>query len=134
MSFVTIVPSKHNRKKKKKPMSLVSMPFVDTGFDMGLHIVAAVVLVATVAAAGIGFWKLHELPINKAHRTEHQQVGLITALTWIGFIWHWVWVLAVIVAFVDAEQALCKVRDIWKGEPSPRITNSEVNNEENKSC
>lgn len=95
-------------------MSLVNMPFVDSDLDSVLHIVASVVLVASVAAALFGFWKLHELPINKAHRTQHQQVGLITVLTWIGFIVHWVWVLAVIVAFVDAEKALCRIRDIWK--------------------
>ncbi|MDX2319720.1 MAG: MFS transporter [Moritella sp.] len=92
------------------------MPFVGTGFDTGLHIVAVVVLVATVAAVGIGFWKFHEVPIHQAHKNGHQQLTLITTLTWVGFIWHWVWVLAVIVAFVDAEQAIKKVRDIWKSE------------------
>ena len=97
-------------------MSLIGMPFVGSSADTVLHVVATVTLIITVAAAGIGFWKLHEMPINKAHRSQHKQVGLITALTWIGFIWHWVWVLAVIVAFVDAEQALIKVRDIWKGD------------------
>ena len=53
-------------------------------------------------------------PSIKAHKKQHQQIGLITALTWIGFVWHWVWVLAVIVAFVDSEKALRRVRDIWR--------------------
>ena len=97
-------------------MSLIGMPFVGSSADTVLHVVAAITLIIAVAAAGIGFWKLHEMPINKAHRSQHKQVGLITALTWIGFLWHWVWVLAVIVAFVDAEQALIKIRDIWKSE------------------
>ncbi|SGY90925.1 Putative uncharacterized protein [Moritella viscosa] len=97
-------------------MSLISMPFVGTGFNTGLHIVAAVVLIATVAAAGISFWKFHEVPIHQAHKNSHQQLTLITTLTWVGFIWHWVWVLAVIIAFVDTEQAIAKVRDIWKAE------------------
>ncbi|BAX54857.1 TPA: MFS transporter [Photobacterium damselae] len=96
-------------------MSLFSMPFVDTGVDTALHVFAGVVLIATIAAAAIGFWKIHEIPIHKAHKSDHHQIGLITALTWIGFIWHWVWVVAVIVAFVDGEQALRRIRDIWHG-------------------
>ena len=95
-------------------MSLFSMPFVDTGVDAALHGVAIVVLVGVVAAAGIGFWKVHELPIEKAHKENHQQIGLITALTWIGFLWHWVWVLAVMVAFIDSGKALRRIRDIWR--------------------
>ncbi len=94
-------------------MSLVSMPFVGSGQDLGLHVVASVVMLGSIIALAYGFWKLHELPINKAHSKQHQQIGLITALTWIGFVWHWVWVLAVICAFVDAEKALIKIRDIW---------------------
>ncbi|PQJ84908.1 MFS transporter [Aliivibrio sifiae] len=94
-------------------MSLVSMPFVGSGQDLGLHVVASVVMIGSIIALAYGFWKLHELPINKAHSKQHQQIGLITALTWIGFVWHWVWVLAVICAFVDAEKALIKIRDIW---------------------
>lgn len=112
-------------------MSLISMPFVDTGVDSLLHVVAAVVMVATVAAMAIGFWKIHELPINKAHKEDHHQIGLITALTWIGFVWHWVWVVAVFVAFVDGEKALRRIRDIWREEHSsngkPVIENNEGN-------
>lgn len=114
-------------------MSLVSMPFVGSGQDLGLHIAASVVMIGSVVALAYGFWKLHELPINKAHSKQHQQIGLITALTWIGFVWHWVWVLAVICAFVDAEQALIKVRDIWR-EPTPsqpKVTTEEPAQGEN---
>ncbi|UXI04455.1 MFS transporter [Photobacterium sp. TY1-4] len=99
-------------------MSLFSMPFVDSGVDTALHVVATVVLVGGIGAAAYGFWRIHELPIQKAHHKEHHQLGLITALTWIGFIWHWVWVVAVVIAFVDGEQALRRIRDIWKGEPA----------------
>jgi len=95
-------------------MSLISMPFVDSGVDTTLHIVAAVVLIGTIAAAIYGFWRIHELPIQKAHTKEHHQIGLITALTWIGFVWHWVWVIAVFIAFVDGEQALRRIRHIWQ--------------------
>ncbi|MGS0689549.1 MFS transporter [Shewanella sp. 0m-8] len=99
-------------------MSLFSMPFVDSGVDTALHSVAAVVMVLTVAAAAFGFWKIHDMPINKAHKEQHHQIGLITALTWIGFIWHWVWVIAVIIAFVDGEKALRRIRDVWREKES----------------
>ncbi|MCC4783598.1 MFS transporter [Vibrio lentus] len=108
-------------------MSLLSVPFVGTGADTALHVVAGVVLVATIAAACYGFWRIHELPINKAHSKEHHQLGLITALTWIGFIWHWVWVLAVIVSFVDMEKAIINLRDTWRA-PSNTSTESTSNN------
>ncbi|MFA0332120.1 MFS transporter [Vibrio cyclitrophicus] len=116
-------------------MSLVSVPFVGTGADTALHVVAGVVLIATIAAACYGFWRVHELPINKAHSKEHQQLGLITALTWIGFIWHWVWVLAVILAFVDMEKAIINLRDTWK-EPTKSDVQPEHSdkNEENPAC
>lgn len=124
-------------------MSLLSVPFVGTGADTALHVVAGVVLLATIAAAGFGFWRLHELPINKAHSKDHHQLGLITALTWIGFVWHWVWVLAVILAFVDMEKAILNLRDIWKSEPSkasltqetePTINQQQEKTMENQSC
>ncbi|MEZ9411904.1 MFS transporter [Vibrio lentus] len=111
-------------------MSLLSVPFVGTGADTALHVVAGVVLVATIAAACYGFWRIHELPINKAHSKEHHQLGLITALTWIGFIWHWVWVLAVIVSFVDIEKAIINLRDTWRA-PSNTSTESTSNNNAN---
>ncbi|PMM29050.1 MFS transporter [Vibrio lentus] len=111
-------------------MSLLSVPFVGTGADTALHVVAGVVLVATIAAACYGFWRIHELPINKAHSKEHHQLGLITALTWIGFIWHWVWVLAVIVSFVDMEKAIINLRDTWRA-PSSTGTESTSNNNAN---
>lgn len=108
-------------------MSLISMPFVDTGFDIGLHVVATVVMVATATALAVGFWKIHDLPINKAHKEQHHQVALITALTWIGFFLHWVWVVAVIVAFVDGEKALRHIRDVWREEKPNEPTMLEEN-------
>ncbi|MEL0606745.1 MFS transporter [Vibrio atlanticus] len=116
-------------------MSLVSVPFVGTGADTALHVVAGVVLIATIAAACYGFWRVHELPINKAHSKEHQQLGLITALTWIGFIWHWVWVLAVILAFVDMEKAIINLRDTWKSPTKSDVQPEQSDkNEENPVC
>ncbi|MGF1698499.1 MFS transporter [Vibrio lamellibrachiae] len=106
-------------------MSLVSVPFVGTTADTVIHVVSGLVLIATIGAVLFGFWKFHELPISEAHSKKHQQIGLITALTWIGFLWHWVWVVAVIVAFVDAEKAIISVRDTWRSAPPLNQSNEE---------
>ena len=94
------------------------MPFVDSTADVVLQVFATIVLVGTVTTLAIIFWKLHEMPLEKAHKEKHHQLGLITVLTWIGFVWHWVWVLAVIIAFVDMEKAILRLRDIWQSSPS----------------
>ncbi|WP_236783298.1 hypothetical protein [Aliivibrio fischeri] len=39
-------------------MSLVSMPFVGSGQDLGLHIAASVVMIGSIVALGYGFWLL----------------------------------------------------------------------------
>ncbi|PMH38983.1 MFS transporter [Vibrio sp. 10N.286.49.C2] len=105
------------------------MPFVATGFDTGLHIVAGVVLIGTIVGALYAFWKFHELPIHHADKMKHGQMALVTTLTWIGFIWHWVWVLAVIIAFVDSEQTIRRTRKIWND-----TTPSAVIKEGEQSC
>ncbi|MGR6831516.1 MFS transporter [Aliivibrio wodanis] len=94
-------------------MSLISMPFVGTNFDTGLHVVSTIVLVGTIFGALYGFWKFHELPIHHADKKKHGQMALVTTLTWIGFLWHWVWVLAVIIAFIDSEETIRRIRTIW---------------------
>ncbi|WP_070971966.1 MFS transporter [Vibrio sonorensis] len=111
-------------------MSLLSTPFVGTAADTGLHIAATVILIAVVASAAFGFWRVHELPINRAHSRDHHQLGLITALTWIGFVWHWVWVLAVILAFVDIDKAIINLRDTWRH--APQSNPSQHGNQEEK--
>ncbi|GAM63032.1 permease of the major facilitator superfamily [Vibrio ishigakensis] len=80
---------------------------------------ATIVLVGSIVAAVVAFWKLHELPIHKAQQSDHRQLGLVTILTWIGFVWHWVWVIAIIVAFADIESSIVRLRDLWRhGETS----------------
>ena len=105
-------------------MTLQSTPlFVGSSADTIIHVIAFIALIASVGAALYGFWRIHELPIDKAHRREHNQVGLITVLTWIGFLWHWVWVAAVFLAFVDVEKAVISIRDTWQGAPKPNQNN-----------
>lgn len=107
-------------------MSLVSIPFVGTNADIGLHIVATAVLVVTFSAVIYGFWRVHEIPISKAHVSKHQQIGLITVLTWVGFIWHWVWVVSVIVAYWDTDKTFRKIKSTWNEVP----TNAENTNQQ----
>ncbi len=66
-------------------MSLLSMPFVDTNIDTALSVFAGVVLIATIAAVGIGFWKIHELPIHKAStkRTSSNRANNCADLDWL---------------------------------------------------
>lgn len=88
-------------------MSLFATPFVDTNVDTILHVVAAVVMFGSVAFSLWVFWKVHELPIHKAKTSNRfHQIELVTILTWIGFIAHWVWVIAVVIAFIDFEKVV----------------------------
>ncbi len=86
-------------------MSLFATPFVGSGADIALHVVAAVVMFGSVGFSLWVFWKVHELPIHKAKKSNRfHQIELVTVLTWIGFFAHWVWVVAVMIAFVDFEK------------------------------
>lgn len=57
-------------------------------------------------------WRLHELPVHKAGRSQMRQAGLVSALTLMGLFAHWVWVVALFIAFMDwnaFEDALVRV-------------------------
>jgi len=97
-------------------MALIHMPFVGTTADTVLMVVATVVLFGSVAAAAYYFWKFHEIPLHEAERRDHPQMALVATLTWVGFFWHWVWVLAIILAYLDAGKMLRSIRDIWHEE------------------
>lgn len=88
-------------------MSLFATPFVDTNVDTILHVVATVVMLSSVVLSLWVFWKVHELPIHKAkEKNKYHQIELVTILTWIGFIAHWVWVIAVFIAFIDVDKLI----------------------------
>ena len=93
-------------------MALLHMPFAQTGVDTTLHVVAAVVLLGAIIALVYFFWRFHELPVHEAEKRNHPQLALVATLTWVEFFWHWVWVIAIIIAYVDGEQL---VRDTWRG-------------------
>ncbi|MDA9556307.1 MFS transporter [Vibrio sp.] len=94
-------------------MSLLSPPFVGSSIDTVLHVIAGISLIGGVGTVGWGFWRVHELPVHHAKKKESRQIALISILTWIGFLMHWVWVLAVIVAFVDFDKLVLHFRQLW---------------------
>lgn len=46
-------------------------------------------------------WHIHELPKHKAEKKMMRQTELVSALTLLGLIEHWVWALALFLAYVD---------------------------------
>ena len=106
-------------------MSLLATPFVGGTTDTVLHSIAFFILIGGLMGSLWIFWKLHEMPVHKAKQTnKYHKIELVTILTWIGFFMHWVWVIAVVIAFTDVEQVIKGFRQVWH--------NSEPDNERKK--
>lgn len=111
-------------------MSLLSTPFVGVTTDIVLHSVAFFVMIGGIGLSIWLFWKLHEMPVHKAKQTnKYHKIELVTILTWIGFFIHWVWVVAVIIAFTDFEEILKGVRKTWH-DTDPNLEETESKGEE----
>ena len=57
-------------------------------------------------------WRMHEIPKHKADHKKMRQAELVSALTLVGMFMHWVWVIALIIAYVDwdaVEEALTRI-------------------------
>ncbi len=46
-------------------------------------------------------WHVHEIPKHKADHKTMRQAELVTALTLLGLIEHWVWAVALFIAYMD---------------------------------
>lgn len=115
-------------------MSLFATPFVGTNVDIILHVVGSFVMFASVGISLWAFWKVHELPIHKAkEKNKYHQIELVTILTWIGFFAHWVWVIAVFIAFIDVDKTIKSVL-YMKNDINEIVKNESIklNEEENK--
>ncbi len=69
-------------------------------------------LLVIIVVVMVYAWRLHELPVHKADRTKTRQAGLVSALTLLGLFAHWVWAIALFIAFMDwdaFEDALVRV-------------------------
>ena len=50
-------------------------------------------------------WRVHEIPSHKADHKKMRQVELVTALTLLGLLEHWVWAVALFIAYMDWQAA-----------------------------
>ena len=68
--------------------------------DWLLYILLPFLLAILVAGLMVG-WHLHEIPKHKADQKRMRQADLVSALTLLGLFLHWVWAVALFLAFVD---------------------------------
>jgi uncharacterized protein YqcC (DUF446 family) len=46
-------------------------------------------------------WRVHEIPAHKADHKKMRQIELVSALTLLGLLEHWVWAVALFIAYMD---------------------------------
>lgn len=61
-----------------------------------LPLLALIIVVLLMLA-----WRVHEIPAHKADHKKMRQVELVTALTLLGLFQHWVWAVALFIAYMD---------------------------------
>jgi hypothetical protein len=66
-------------------------------------------LFIVVAIALMYAWHWHELPKHKADSKKMRQAELVSALTLLGLFEHWVWAVALFIAYTDWNS----VEDFW---------------------
>lgn len=63
-------------------------------------------LLLTILVIGLMVaWRIHEIPSHKAAHKNMRQAQLVSALTLLGLFEHWVWAVALFLAFVDWDAA-----------------------------
>ena len=68
--------------------------------DWTLYILLPLLLLIIVGVLMLA-WRVHEIPAHKADHKKMRQVELVSALTLLGLIEHWVWAVALFLAYVD---------------------------------
>lgn len=68
--------------------------------DWLLWILLPLLLVILVAGLMIA-WRIHEIPSHRASHMQMRQAQLVSALTLLGLFEHWVWAVALFLAYVD---------------------------------
>jgi uncharacterized protein YqcC (DUF446 family) len=68
--------------------------------DWLLYILLPFLLVIVVAGLMLA-WRVHEIPAHKADHKKMRQAELVSALTLLGLFQHWVWAVALFLAYVD---------------------------------
>lgn len=72
--------------------------------DWLLYILLPLLLLIVVAVLMLG-WRVHEIPKHKADHKTMRQAELVTALTLLGLLEHWVWAVALFIAYMDWQAA-----------------------------
>lgn len=68
--------------------------------DWLLWILLPILLVLAIAGLMLA-WHLHEIPKHKAQKKKMRQAELVSALTLLGLFEHWVWAVALFLAYAD---------------------------------
>lgn len=68
--------------------------------DWLLYLLLPLLLLIVVGVL-MGAWRVHEIPAHKADHKKMRQAELVSALTLLGLLEHWVWALALFIAFMD---------------------------------
>ena len=68
--------------------------------DWLLYVLLPLLLVIVVGGLMLA-WHLHEIPKHKADKKKMRQAELVSALTIFGLFEHWVWAVALFLAYVD---------------------------------
>jgi hypothetical protein len=70
--------------------------------DWLLYILLPFLLIIVVALLMLA-WHVHEIPKHKADKKNMRQAELVSALTLLGLFEHWVWAVALFLAYLDWE-------------------------------
>jgi hypothetical protein len=68
--------------------------------DWLLYLLLPFLLLIVVALLMLA-WRIHEIPAHKADHKKMRQAELVSALTLLGLFQHWVWAVALFLAYVD---------------------------------
>jgi len=68
--------------------------------DWLLYILLPLLLAIVVAGLMLA-WRIHEIPAHKADHKKMRQAELVSALTLLGLLEHWVWAVALFIAYMD---------------------------------
>lgn len=98
--------------------------------DWLLYLLLPLLLLIVVGVLMLG-WRVHEIPAHKADHKKMRQTELVSALTLLGLLEHWVWAVALFLAYVDwqgVEDFLVNIlRKARTPEPAPAsVAESEV--------
>jgi hypothetical protein len=93
--------------------------------DWLLYILLPLLLAIVVALLMLA-WRIHEIPAHKADHKKMRQAELVSALTLLGLLEHWVWAVALFIAYMDWQATEDWLVRILSRSRQPGNTNSAV--------